>query len=156
MSLVFSTRRTGLLIAAMIGIASLLSFSPKPGGEGFEIYLNNKLLVQRFGQEMNTVQTISLTSLSAGDQLRVRYHHCGKAGKNRQITIRNSDNKILKEWKYTDRDVASSMICPLNDIPSLKKTNTTLKLYYSSSELPEGRQLAAISTTSNAAMLISH
>jgi hypothetical protein len=155
MSLAFLTRRTGLLMAAVIGFTSL-SFSPKPGGEGFEIYLNNKLLVQRFGQEMNTVQTISLTTISADDQLRVRYHHCGKAGKNRQITIRNSDNKILKEWNYTDRDVASSMICPLNDIISLKKKNGTLKLFYSSSELPAGRQLAAINTTSNAAMLISY
>lgn len=156
MSPAFLTRRTGLFIAALIGITSLLSFSPKPGGEGFEIYLNNRLLVQRFGQEMNTVQTISLNNISADDQLRVRYHHCGKAGKNRQITIRNSDNKILKEWKYTDRDVASSMICPLNDILSLKKTNATLKLYYSSSELPGGRQLAVISSSSNAAMVIAY
>ena len=144
MSLAFLTRKSGLFMAAIITIVSLLSFSYKPGGEGFEIYLNNKLLVQRFGQEMNTVQTISLDDLTPNDQLRVRYHHCGKAGKNRQITIRNNDNKILKEWKYTDRDVASSMICPLNDILSLKKANATLKLYYSSGELPEGRQLAAI------------
>ncbi|HEX2630529.1 MAG TPA: hypothetical protein VHM26_16030, partial [Chitinophagaceae bacterium] len=118
MSLAFLTRKTGLFMAAIISVASLLSFSSKPGGEGFEIYLNNKLLVQRFGQEMNSVQTISLNNISADDQLRVRYHHCGKAGKNRLITIRNSENKILKEWKYTDRDVASSMVCPLTDILS--------------------------------------
>jgi hypothetical protein len=156
MSLAFLTRKTSFLAITLIGIASLLSFSPKPGGEGFEIYLNNKLLVQRFGHDMNTVQTISLSDISTTDQLRVRYHHCGKAGKDRQITIRTADNKILKQWKYKDGDVASSMMCPLSDIISLKKSNATLKLYYSSSELPAGRQLAAISTTSNAAMLIAY
>ena len=31
--------------------ATLFSFRNKPGGEGFEIYLNNKVVVQQFGKD---------------------------------------------------------------------------------------------------------
>jgi hypothetical protein len=156
MSLVSFSRKAGLLLTATICAISIFSFSSKPGGEGFEIYLNDRLLVQRYGQEMNTVQTVSLTSASATDKLRIRYHHCGKAGKNRQITLRNSDNKIVKTWTFKDGDVASGMVCPVGDILSLKKNNTTLKLYYSSSEMPQGRQLASVNAGANMAMLTIH
>lgn len=156
MSLVILARKTGLLLAVTTCLVVLASFSSKPGGEGFEIYLNNKLVLQRYGNEMNTVQNVSLQNAAAGDQLRVRYHHCGKAGKNRQITVRSADNKVLKTWTFKDGDVASSMSCSVSEILSLKKTTTTLKLYYTSSELPEGRQLASLNTAGNVASMATY
>jgi hypothetical protein len=62
---------------------SLLSFTTKPGGEGFEVYLNNKLALQRFSNQMNQPQTIQLAQGSPNDELVIKYHHCGQAGKNR-------------------------------------------------------------------------
>ena len=132
--------------------ATLLSFSPKPGGEGFEISLNNKVLIQRFGNEMNNVSSLQLNPASSNDQLIIKYHHCGRVGKNRVITIRDGQNDLLKEFRYADVSTAvGAMSLPVKDILNLKKGNAnTLKLYYSSTELPNGRLLTSIVLKSNA------
>ena len=45
--------------------AILFSFSANnSGGEGFEIYLNNKLVLQQYGNNMNTVKTLNLEKSS--------------------------------------------------------------------------------------------
>ena len=55
--------------------ATLVSFRNKPGGEGFEIFLNNKVVVQQFCNDMSKVKNIKLTqSLSAGE-LKITYNH---------------------------------------------------------------------------------
>ena len=121
-------------MALVVICAILSSFSPKPGGEGFEIYLNNKVVLQQYGGDMNTVKSLQLTQSSAADQLTVKYHHCGKIGKNRIITIKDGQNKVLKEFRYTDAATpVSAMAINVKDILSLKKGSSTLKLFYSSS-----------------------
>lgn len=141
-------------IALLAICAVLFSFAPpkksvrtKPGGEGFEILLNDKLLVQRFGSNMDNTATLSLSSASTTDKLVIKYHHCGQVGKKRVITIKDDQNKILKEFKYNDdgKPVLGIHV-PVKDILDLKKGNTVLKLYYSSAELPNGRMLASINT----------
>ena len=127
---------------------ALFSFSPTPGGEGYEVYLNNKLILQRFGNNMNSVQTIRLDEGSPNDELTINYHHCGKVGKNRVLTIKDGQDKVLKAIRFADSSSPkNSMSCRAKEIISLKKGNTgTLKLYYASSELPDGRLLATIVT----------
>jgi|CXWL01.1.fsa_nt_gi hypothetical protein len=126
--------------------ATLFSFSPKPGGEGFEIYLNNKVLLQQYGSEMNSIKNLELNQSSPGDKLTIKYHHCGKVGKKRVVSIKDEQNNLLKEFRYADAATpAAAMALPVKDILSLKKeNNSVLKMYYSSSELPNGRLLAAI------------
>lgn len=137
---------------SLVAIATtLLSFTSNFGGEGFEISLNGKVVLQQFGKEMQAVKTLQLNSASPNDKLTVRYHHCGNVGKNRILTIKDGQNKLLKEWRFKDVPTAvGDMSCRVQDLISLKKgSNTVLKLYYSSSELPEGRQLAAVLLESN-------
>ncbi len=137
---------------SMVAIAAtMLSFTSNFGGEGFEISLNGKVVLQQFGKEMQVVKTLQLNSASPNDKLTVRYHHCGNVGKNRILTIKDGQNKLLKEWRFKDAPTAvGDMSCRVQDIISLKKgSNTVLKLYYSSSELPEGRQLVAVLLESN-------
>jgi hypothetical protein len=126
--------------------ATLLSFSPKPGGEGFEISLNNKVLIQRFGSDINTVNSLQLNPAASNDQLIIKYHHCGRVGKNRVITIRDGQNNLMKEFRYADVSTpVGAMSLPVKDILNLKKGNvSTLKLYYASTELPNGRLLTSI------------
>jgi hypothetical protein len=136
--------------------ATLFSFSPKPGnasgnpmaakgGEGFEISLNNKVLIQRYGTDINAMNSLQLNAASVNDQLIIKYHHCGKVGKSRVITIRDGQNKMLKEFRYADvATPVAAMSLPVKDLLSLKKSNPTLKLYYASTELPNGRLLADI------------
>lgn len=135
--------KTMMLVA--IG-ATLLSFSPKPGGEGFEISLNNKVVIQRYGSDINAVNNLQLNQSASNDQLIIKYHHCGKVGKNRIVTIKDGQNNVLKEFRYADVFTpVAAMSLPVKDILSLKKgNNSILKLYYSSSELPNGRLLTTI------------
>ncbi len=131
--------------------ATLFSFSPNPGGEGFEIYVNNKVVIQKFGNEINTVQSLQLNQYSSNDQLTIKYHHCGKVGKNRVVTIKDGQNKVLKEFCYADAATPiAAMALNVKDIVSLRKgNNNSLQLSYSSSELPDGRVLATISLTAD-------
>jgi hypothetical protein len=141
--------KTILLVAIA---ATLLSFSSKfspaspVGGEGFEISLNGKIVLQQFGKDMDNVKTLQLSSASANDKITIRYHHCGKVGKNRIVTIKDEQNKLIKEWRFNDASTAlGDMSCSVQDFISLKKgSNNVFKIYYSSSELPNGRQLASV------------
>lgn len=126
--------------------ATLLSFKAYFGGEGFEISLNGKIVLQQFGKNMELVKTLQLQSASPNDKLTIRYYHCGKLGKNRTLTIKDGQNKLVKEWRFRDATTAAAgMSCHMQDLFSLKKgNNNVLNLYYSSSELPKGRQLASV------------
>ena len=135
-------------IALIILGAAAFSFSVFPGGEGFEISLNDKVIVQRFGNDMNNVQTLQLNSAKANDKLIIKYYHCGRVGKNRVISFKDEQNNVIKEIHFDDvNNPVAAMSLLVKDIMSLKKGNTTLKLYYSSSELPKGRMLVTINTS---------
>lgn len=143
-------------LALITVCAVLFSFTHRTaGGEGFEIYLNNRLVLEKFGNRMNTIGTLDLEKAADNDVLSVRYHHCGRVGKSRTITIKDAQNKVLKEWKFDDvSDAAARMTCKVKDILGLRNgKNNTLQLYYSSSELPKGRLLASIAAHKNVAKL---
>ena len=134
-------------LAGLVFCTMLFSFSHRLGGEGFEISLNNKIVLQQFGGSMNTVKTLNLDQASSNDEISVKYYHCGRVGRNRIITVKDDQDKILKQWKFSDvSDAADRMSCKVKDMMSLKVGKSRiLKLYYSSSELPKERQLASIS-----------
>lgn len=123
----------------------LFGFVSKYGGEGFEIYLNNKLVMQQFGKQLASVNSLQLDQRFSNEQLTVKYYHCGQVGKNRHITIRDNQNKVLKDWRFNDGSNNAAMNCPVNEILSLQKRNSnSVNLYYSSAELPNGRLLTSI------------
>ena len=126
------------------------SFTKVVGGEGYRIFVNNKLIAERFGDEMKNVLTITLTELKATDEISIRYFHCGQAGKKRHLSLRDEQKHVLKQWYFTDENYAdASMSCPLKEIISTKRSNASgeLYLYYASDELPAGRLLATIKTS---------
>jgi hypothetical protein len=132
------------MMLVVMGIAHF-SFTPKPGGEGFEIFLNNKVVIQRFGSEVNSVNNLQLNPASVNDKLTIKYHHCGRVGKNRVVTIKDGGNNVLKAFRYADvANPVAEMTLPVKDILVLKKGNGSLKLFYASTELPNGRLLAII------------
>lgn len=133
---------SGLLLCAV-----LISFAPsRPGGEGFEIFINNNPVMVKFGKDMDKVQTLKLDAYKPNDAVTIRYHHCGKVGKNRTLTLRDAKNNILKQWKFDDvKQASASMSFKVKEILALQKDGSmSARLYYSSSELPGGRQLAAL------------
>ncbi len=144
-------------MALVVIAATLLSFSPKlpqgsgSGGEGFEISLNGKIVIERYGPNLNDLGSLQLNQSSPNDKITIKYHHCGKVGKNRVVTIRDGQDKIVKEWRFNDTDeTVAVMTCNVKDILNLKNAgNGTLKLFYSSTELPKGRVLASIVVGNN-------
>ncbi|MBS1921142.1 MAG: hypothetical protein JST17_12895 [Bacteroidetes bacterium] len=124
---------------------ALFSFSSRWGGEGFEIYLNNKLLLQQFGSSMSAVKTIQLDQRFSKETLTVKYYHCEQAGKNRRITIKDEQGKNLKVWNFADSK-NTGLNLSVHDILALQHgaNKNPLNLFYSSSELPKGRLLVSI------------
>lgn len=137
----------------LLALASLLlSFTANRGGEGFQVYVDNKMVLEQFGKQLDNVHTLTLDRGNFNSQLSIRYYHCGKSGTNREITIRDSENRVLRNWKFADGNTASmtfpesSMACRVSDILAIQKTgNGKLGLYYTSNELPKGRLLAWLS-----------
>src|SRR5688572_234230 len=134
---------TKIAVLAIFGVSSS-AFISKPGGEGFEIYLNNKVVVQNWGAEIKKVKNLQLSQASANDKLTVKYYHCGKAGNQRTVSIRNAKNQVLRSFRYPDTKSATAMEVPVTEI--LKLHDQTVNLYYSSSELTAAKLLLTINT----------
>ena len=95
---------------------------------------------------MDRINTLQLSKASPTDKLTIRYHHCGRVGRNRIVTIKDVNDNTLKVWKFRDVPTpVGDMSCNIQDLMNLQKNgNTTFKVYYSSTELPKGRQLASV------------
>lgn len=133
------------LFALMAG-SFLLAFTKPAGGEGFEIFLNSKVVVQKFGGPSNKIQVLSLGQASANDQLTVKYYHCGRAGTNRTLTLKNSKNEVVKQWSFRDGKSGPSMTIHVKEIleAQQKAGGQKLGLHYASGELTGGRMLALL------------
>ncbi len=124
---------------------SLLSFSVPSfaGGDSYEIYLNNNLLLKRFQFDKASDLTVHLNNADENKMLIINYKHCGVTGKGRSMTIRNEKNQILKEWNFSNGE--ASMKISVRELKNLQKENGSLNLYYASKELmPKEKMLASI------------
>ena len=122
----------------------LNSFTSMPGGEGFEVYQNSKLVLQQYGSNMKDVKSLPLNAANLNDQITIKYYHCGRLVKDRHIIIRSKDNKELKNWQFgnmTSKDAGMSF--RLADLSALGK-KAPLNVYYSSSEIPDGKLLVSL------------
>lgn len=131
------------VITAMF--AGAFSFTSFAGGDVYEIYLNDKLICKQTYKALDGSTDLHLSKLNANDRLVIKYSHCGVQGKNRSIVIKDENNNIIKEWKFTDtKSNQSVMVIPVKELLSLNIKKPLLKLYYSAKQLPQGRMLAAI------------
>jgi len=136
-------RMTGLLSLAVY----LFGFTHRPGGEGFEVYLNNKLVIQQFHEKLKEVKNLQLSSNPANDVITVKYWNCGNLDKARTLSIKDDKDRIVKEWKFADaKSRNEAMQVKVSEIPGISKESANLKLnlYYTSAEIPKGRQLVAL------------
>ena len=153
-----------ILFALLIALSGVLfSFSVKTaetiyknnfGGEGFEVYLNDKLVLQQYGNDMDKIKNLQLDQSASNGQLAIRYYHCGRPGKSRIVSIKDEQNVVLKEWKFGDaKDASAKVSCSVKDIVTLPKIKAGKKvnLYYAANELPNGRLLATLTSASKSA-----
>jgi len=140
----------GIVVGIITLSMALFSFSKVKGGDYFEIYLNNKLVVQQVLRSDKNVKQLSLQQSNYKDQLKVVYSECGRIGQERKITIKDGQNRVLKQWSFVNgTKSAKEMIVNVKDILDLKKGDAVLQLIYSSRELPKGQVLASITKANN-------
>lgn len=131
--------------AGILLLALLSSFAYRPGGEGFEIYADGQLLLQRFGGDVNQVQSVSIAGQPT-ENLFIKYFHCGKSGTSRLITVKDNRDNLIGSFPYADSKAAQNVMkLPVASLKTLVKGNSTVHLYYTSAELKSGRLLATIS-----------
>jgi hypothetical protein len=135
--------KSAMLLALAAFCVTLFSFRIA-GGDHFEVWLNNKKIIEQAVYKNEAVKSLQLDQLHNNDQLRIYYSHCGITGSGRKVSIRDADNRVLKTWSFGDASGKSFMICPAKEILALHPSGKNLSLYYASRELPEGRLLASI------------
>ena len=136
------------LLALLVICAGLFSFSLNMGGDHFEIFLNKKLVFREFVHMAKGVKSFELDQTNPEATLDIYYGHCGQTGKSRSIIIKDAEDRVLKQFNFSDA-TGKYMGCKVKDLTNLQKKNSSnkLHLYYSSKELPKGKMLAAISLT---------
>ena len=140
--------KRNFVIVATVAIA-MLSFVTMPGGEFYRISMNGKQVIEQFLTRNTEIPTLHIDKFADADQLSVYYNHCGKIGTNRVLSLK-SGNNILKSWNFKNSN-ADMMTLDMKDVVSAGATKQPLQLYYSSSELKEGRLLAKVELSSNIA-----
>lgn len=143
-----SLRNFAAGMLALISVwATLVSFTPPEvnGGESFEIYVDKKLVLRHYVSYSKEPQTFTIDKRNANSQVDVYYNHCGKLGKARHLTIRDGQNKILKQWNFNSEEKFMSF--NVKDLNAITKGHEKLSLYYSADELPKGRFLASVVVT---------
>ena len=139
-----------LILLLTTTMACLQSFTAKAGGEGFEIYLNNKLILWQPVGKPFTLHNLQLDKTNKNDQLEIRYHHCGYTGKNRTIAIKDDKGHTIKEWKFADAYGANKgMTIQVKELLQLEKnySGSNLSIVYYAEQLPKGRAISAIRFT---------
>lgn len=138
--------RTVVPLLLIILSAGLVSFSGKDGGDVFEVYIGKTLMVQQALHNDKGVKEISLNAAHYNEKLSIRYSHCGVVGKKRVITLKDENNRVLKQLNFSEARTSNSvMVCNVNEIMDLQKSgNTIVRVYYSSAELPEGKWLVSL------------
>ncbi|MBO9199924.1 MULTISPECIES: hypothetical protein [Niastella] len=133
-------------VVLIIIILLLQAFTSKAGGEVFEIYLNNKLILQQAVYKPFTLQSLQLDKSNINDELVIYYHHCGQPGKGRSIAIKDEKGTIIREWKFADGDGRAGMRIPVKELLQLDKNyaHANLSIFYMSQQLPKGRALSAL------------
>ena len=132
----------GLSVSAM-----LFSFSAITGAHSVQVYLDNKLEIDHYVDSKMQAPSLLLDPAKNYREVIVKYSECGRTVTGRTITIKDANDKVMKEWRFegASSGFKDPMVCQVKDITALKqKGSNTVKLYYSSNEFPEGQQIASL------------
>ncbi len=142
-----SNLKHALVKAFTFAALSLFTFNAKAGGDTYEIYLNNKLLLKQYLTQPLNISSLQLDKENSDDRLVIFYSHCGQTGKGRSVVIKDEKGEIIKEWTFANSTGSNkSMIIPVRELLQLAKNNSSsrLHLYYAAKELPKGLMLTSL------------
>ena len=138
--------------AALLGLCLVsLSFTTAGGGDEFQLFVGNKMVIQQYIYNDKAVKHLELAPANYNEKISFRYMHCGQAGKNRMITLKDKDGNVMKQWSFANPATSeNAMICNAKEIMDIQvKKGDRLQVYYSSVEIPKGKLLVTISRAGN-------
>lgn len=127
----------------ILAVSVFFSFAPRFGGEHYQIHVNNTLRVQQIIAHQKEMPSLTLSSAALGN-ITVFYDHCGQIGKNRSLTIQTEQGKAVNTWSFINGSDKRMALDAKEVVAILKRENSNLKLIYISTEIPKGRELAAL------------
>jgi len=124
-------------------------FTTKFGLDGYEIYLNNKLILKQYVNQPVSLRVLQLDKANEGDELHVRYTHCSNKGPGtgRSIVLKDEQGNTLKKWAFAYAIGSDfNMTIAVKELLQIEKKNTLheLSLYYTARELPKGEMLGFV------------
>lgn len=135
---------TPIGIVGVLVVLLLSSFALRKGAHSYSLSVNGKEVGQYYVGAKKPMPSITLT---ASDKLSVYYNECGKIGSSRGLSVRDDQNKILKEWKFDDNQEEHT---PMTIITQGLRRNTQIGLYYTSRDVTTPQKLATLSIDNNA------
>ncbi|HVF97704.1 MAG TPA: hypothetical protein VM871_10295 [Flavisolibacter sp.] len=139
-------QKISLFAIAIITVAACIaleSFSKKPGGDYFKIFLNDRLMTEQYLTQPTNLSLFSLSAANRNDKLTIHFSHCGTAGKNRAISLKDEKGNLLKEWKFADSKSIALQI-EVRDVLQATSAKSICTVFYSSKERPSGQALTKL------------
>jgi hypothetical protein len=136
------------LLSFLLVLFLSASTTAKAGLDGYEIYLNDKLILKQHVNEPLTLESLGLTQANMNDKLTIHYSQCNrpdKLGKGRSITVKDSKGKTVKQWRFNDASNGNTgMVIAVKELLMLDQAGTVgkLSLYYTA----EGHEAAQLLT----------
>lgn len=129
-----------LLVATAMFVA--LSSFVLMGAHSFAIEVDGRQVAEQYVMPDKQTPRIVLNP-AENRELTVKYSECGRTVQSRAITVKDSNDKVVKEWKFEGaaagfKDV---MKVSVKELASLKSSGA-LKLFYSSNDFPKGQLVA--------------
>jgi hypothetical protein len=137
-----------LLLGSLLVLFLTASTTARAGLDGYEIYLNDKLILKQYVNQPLNLESLGLTQANINDKLTIHYSQCNvpdKLGKNRSITVKDYKGNTVKQWRFTDaKDGRTGMVIAVKELLQLDKVNSIGKfsLYYTA----EGHESAQLLT----------
>ncbi|WP_276088967.1 hypothetical protein [Pedobacter sp. JY14-1] len=134
-------------ISLAIGI---LGFTTRYGLDGYEVYLNDKLVLKQYVNQVHNLRVLPLQKAKETEQLHVVYKHCQREngpGTGRSIALKTEEGTTLRKWEFAEaKNGDTRMTIALKDLIQLQKKNTghQLSLFYSSRELDKAEMLVVL------------
>jgi hypothetical protein len=126
-------------VFAIAMTAALVSFDMKPGAHSFQVFVDNKMIIERYADHKLKAPNVQLSS--ENKTLDVRYNECNRTVSGRSLTAKDNDENVLKVWRFegSTSGLKDAMSFSVKEVQGLaQKSGNAIRIYYSSNDFPEG------------------
>lgn len=131
--------------AILVALCAVLSSFALPGAHSFQLYVDSKLVVDQYVTRNTTIPKLALDPAERNNEIILKYSECGRTVSGRTLTIKDEQDKTLKEWHFdgTTSGYKDPMTIDVKDVVALKNKGA-MKLIYTSNDFKEGQQVASL------------